>query len=553
MIIPSNMEERVTLYSDLIAKCFLSSEDRRARYQLYWNWYIYGNDQQQTPVEYNKLFPHIDLLTSFLFSGETTTFIIEVPNVAGINFEYECGLAEQLTPRVNDIWHDSNIDLVYNDALTLALVKDTAFVKFVPQGKREFEGFVIDPSNMGVLREDIPTLSGQEAVCERFFMPESTLRRRVEHFPEERKSVILGMIKKHDEEPPKNVLPSALQTIIVNSSNPTTGEVTGETPNLLNIHNNYEPVVTENGVLCHELWVYDDNIKDYRKVEMLEGSVLLSDVASNPFIQNELPYIKVTPNQLPNYFWGRSELLYLLPLQQWVNTRIPEIKNILAKLANPPISGFGVGESKIEALLSAGGIAAFSEPSSVGKVEKHYPQKADNLFVELNAIERMFNDVSGIMEIMKGGGESGVRSGDHATLLSHIGSSRVKKRAAVLEDSVEKCATLVLKCMRRFDDTHYRSNPIKEGDKEGIPFLAINLTPHAAVKVDSHSSSPIFIEQQKDTAMMLFQAGAIDKEDLLDAVRYRNSARIKSKLKKREIAAAKAEAKEQEAENAKRK
>ena len=242
-----------------------------------------------------------------------------------------------------------------------------------------------------------------------------------------------------------------------------------------------------------------------------------------------------------NYFWGRSELVILIGLQTWMNTRIAEIQSILAKIANPPTSGFGVNEAYLRALQIAGGISASDTPSSMGKVEQHLPPAVADLFKEVQMIEAMYEELSGIRSIMKGGGEPGVRAMAHADMLAKMGSSRVKKKAAILEDSVEKVATIILKCLRKFDDTHYKT------DKD-LSFIAKQLTETAMVKVDSHSSSPIFVQEQKDTAFMLFKTGAIDEEDLIDAVRFQNSGYIKEKLKKRIIAKAAKEAAEAKAE-----
>ena len=111
MIIPASKEDREQLYKQLVSDSFASRNDRMTRYSIYRNWYLYGNDQNKTPVEYNKLFSHIDQITSFLFSGETTQFIIEVPQTAETNYELQLNMSRKLTPKINDTWHDSNIDL----------------------------------------------------------------------------------------------------------------------------------------------------------------------------------------------------------------------------------------------------------------------------------------------------------------------------------------------------------------------------------------------------------------------------------------------------------
>jgi len=115
----------------------------------------------------------------------------------------------------------------------------------------------------------------------------------------------------------------------------------------------------------------------------------------------------------------------------------------------------------------------------------------------------------------------------HASQLARLGSSRAKKRALIVEDSLEKVATLYLKLMQAYDPTHYK-------DTEGVPFIAEQFTNDYVVKVDAHSNSPIFTEDTKQLAFNLFKAGAIDKESLLDMVEAPGKQLLIQRLKKME-------------------
>ena len=527
MIIPTDKTEREALYSDLVKRCFASRSDRKAVHDVKRNWYLYGNPETQLCVEYNKLFSHIDLLASFLFSGETTTFVISIPETAEIDFQFEISKAKMLTPRVNQAWHDSNTDVVFNDALNWALVYDTMILKFVPKGKGQFGSYAIKPYNFGVLREDVPTITEQEAMAHEFFMTESELRRKITEMSAESQMEILSCLQKPEEARDQNTLPGGVQTLIINSTKPETGEATGQVNVNSLLLNKFDPIIGEAGIICYELWVFDDDLADYRKVVMVNGEKILHDSQENTFIAGEVPFVKITPNDMDDYFWGRSELMFLTSLQEWINVRIPEIKSILAKLSDPPTGAFGITDAKAEALRFAGGFFASSEPASMSRVEKYYPTGSAELFRELQAIEQMFNEVSGIKEIMKGGGEPGVRAMGHADMLAKLGSTRAKKKAAILEDAAEKYATLILKCIRDYDPTYFQT-------ENGTKFIAKQITVNAEVRVDAHSSSPIFIQEHKDTAMQLFERGVYDKEDLADAFRIQNAEAVKAKIRIRE-------------------
>jgi len=108
-----------------------------------------------------------------------------------------------------------------------------------------------------------------------------------------------------------------------------------------------------------------------------------------------------------------------------------------------------------------------------------------------------------------------------------LGSSRAKKRALIIEDSLEKVATLYLKLMQVYDNTHFK-------DLDGNAFIPEQFTRDYVVKVDAHSNSPIFTEDLRQLAFNLFKAQAIDKESLLDLLEPPMKQHLKEKLKQME-------------------
>ena len=78
MIIPPNPDDREFFYKDLIRKCQVSSDERRTDYSNLRSYYLFGNSEEESPAVFNKIHPHIDQLTSFLYSSETTRFSINL-------------------------------------------------------------------------------------------------------------------------------------------------------------------------------------------------------------------------------------------------------------------------------------------------------------------------------------------------------------------------------------------------------------------------------------------------------------------------------------------
>jgi len=246
------------------------------------------------------------------------------------------------------------------------------------------------------------------------------------------------------------------------------------------------------------------------------------------FLKGELPFIQICPNAQYDYFWGQSECQRLINLQLLRNNRMNEILDLLSKQVAPPtaLMGFsGILDEKNFALNRAGGLLSTDMPNA--KVEKLAPTIPPDLYESIREVDRMFEEASGIGNVLQGKGESGVRSAGHASQLARLGSSRAKKRALVVEDALEKVATLYLKLMQAYDGTHFK-------DTENVPFVAEQFTGDFTVKVDAHSNSPIFTEDLRQLAFNLFKAQAIDKESLLDLLEPPMKQELKERLKKME-------------------
>ena len=198
----------------------------------------------------------------------------------------------------------------------------------------------------------------------------------------------------------------------------------------------YKPNVAEDTVEMTELWVFDDEINDYRVFTIADPGVVIYDrPGEQVFLKGELPFVQICPNPQYDYYWGQSEVQRLIYLQDMRNKRMGEIMDLLAKQVSPPTAliGFtGILDEKDFALNRAGGLLATDMPNA--KIEKLSPNIPNDAFREINEIDNMFAEMSGISSVLQGRGESGVRSAGHASQLARLGSSRAKKRALIIED-----------------------------------------------------------------------------------------------------------------------
>lgn len=518
MRIPSDPLHREDFYLDLIQKCFVSREERKADYSTLRSYYLFGAAPEESPALFNKIFPHLDQLTSFLYSAETTRFTINIG--AEVNPQ-EHRKIPTLTNLLNDEWLNSNCDQVFSTALTWALCFGTTYVKLIVNNG--IHPYMVEPSSVGVLREDVPYTDRQEAIAQTYYITKSELYARLYSHPK-RDQIVKRVTSSY--QPQQLDIPDGIDRIIMSQTNPT---MTGTVNLDLSGMNRYKARVAEDTVEMTELWVWNDETLDYQVVTIAEPDIIIYDrPGEQVFLKGELPFVQICPNPMYDYYWGQSEVQRLVFLQSLRNKRMTEILDLLSKQVSPPTAliGFtGILDEKNFALNRAGGLLATDMPNA--KVEKMAPQMPGDLFEVIREVDQMFAEASGITSVLSGRGETGVRSQGHASQLARLGSSRAKKRALIVEDSLEKVSTLFLKLIQAYDNTRLM-------DTENVPFIADQFTNNYVVKVDAHSNSPIFTEDLRQLAFNMFKAGAIDKESLIDLLEPPMKQLLKEKLKRME-------------------
>jgi len=526
MRIPTKPDEREFFYLDLINKCDVSKSERQGDYSSLRSYFLFGAGPEESPAPFNKIGSHIDQLTSFLYSAETTRFNIALG--AGVD-QLQARYVPALTQALHDEWNNSNADQVFATALVWALVFNTTFIKLIPFNN-SIHPYLVDPGSIGVLREDAQYTDRQQAITQTYYMTKQDLWAKL--YAHKNRDSIIDRIQTA-QYTPQNI-PEGIDRIVMSQTNPT---LYGTVNMDLYGYNRMKARIAEDTVEMTELYVWNDETQDYQVVTRASPDVIIYDRPNEElFLRGELPFIQITPNPQYDYYWGQSEVSKLIYLQQMRNRRMTEILDLLSKQVNPPkvMSGFsGILDEKNFALNRAGGVIASDMPGL--KAEQLAPNIPQDLYASLREIDQMFEETSGISSVLSGKGEQGVRSAGHASQLARLGSSRAKKRAMVVEDSLEKMATLYMKLMQVYEPNVLR-------DIDNSKFIPAQFTKDYVVKVDAHSNSPIFMEDQRSLAFNLFKAGAIDKESLIDLLDPPMKQTLKERLVKMEAKAAAAQA-----------
>lgn len=500
MRIPSNDADRLEFVLELIRKCKSSMNDRTEFYRSMRAYFITGSDNG-TPAHFNKILPHIDALSAYLYAADSTRFTCHLGESAEPSEIAKCAAMERVT---EDAWSDTNADMLFGEAVKWALVYNSMFVKV--SWHKGVELKVIEPEYIGVLREDVPGLSSQEAFTVRYPITKTELIDRLYTHPRREK-----LVEQLSFEVQQQEQTTVMDKIILSASSP---NVIGNAPLQVGaMEANYTPKLDEETVWLTELFVWNDEDDDFQVFTVGDPNVIIYDrPCAEMVLKGEPGVVQICPDPLPRYFWGLSEVDRLRFLQDMRNKRVSEILHLLSKQSNPPkvYSGFeGIMDEKNSALDNPGGFVFSSIPGS--KVDPLTPQISQDMYEFLEKIDLMFGEASGIGSILMGEGAPGVRSASQASTLAKLGGSRAKKRAMIIEDSLEKVATIVAKLQQTYNKEELHST-------DGSVFLASQFTSDYVMRVDAHSNSPLFVDDNRALAFNLLKAGVISKERFIEMV-----------------------------------
>jgi hypothetical protein len=226
-----------------------------------------------------------------------------------------------------------------------------------------------------------------------------------------------------------------------------------------------------------------------------------------------------------------------------LNKRLRDIKVMWDRNVNAPqvFSGFtSVSEEQYYKIVNEGGF--INDPNPNAKATKLLDPPPENYLEELEFIFKLFDEASGFSPIMSGQGESGVRTGVHAQTLVRTSSPQLIDQASRIERQLADCGYLAIRVMQAMDALVYTTSDSK------IEFLLSQLPDNFQVEVDSHSASPAFAEDNRQVAIALARAGAIDAEDLVHMLHPPGAQLLLARLRSRQKAQAKAAGEEKKEE-----
>ena len=547
MQIPENLRDRHALYRNKIRQIDMASRtSRRSKWRRMRSWLLLGSDSG-SPVRHNAIEKLVNISTAHLFAPERVRFGVILPPHYGDAFiEEEDGARLEL----QRLWNDTDTGLVALSAVRWAHAMDTLTAKVIVDRNVPTLTILPDPSDIGVLQEDIDDFDRQEAICHFYTMSLPAYIRMVTTHPDATyRKALIAEAEEHatpiEGSGGADFLPPTVQRLILAQASPNMiGQVNYASDTSLAMPQVREPVVP-----LAELWIWDDAEQDYRVVKnFLPTERILWDPI-NPLVPGEHPFHPLTYNRVPGYGWGVPAIESVLPLQALLAERLDQIDYILRMNYRPPYVGIGftgILEEKMEALREPGGFLPIPPGPGNTDIKPVVPQMPPDAFAEVQEIERMMAAQFGLPPILHGQSEPGVRSGEQAAVLATLSSGPTFSRAMVVEDWVESITTQMLRLQRRVMSQTLRK---VNGDEWWLSQMPNDFV----VRVSAHSSSPVYSEQIVQKVALAKQWGAIDNEDAIRLLNLPHDELLVAKARKLAEAAAKRaermlETKEKEAE-----
>ena len=540
--VPTGQKDLLVFAKELIEQCNVSVGMRSAYYQQL-NMICETGRYDAAKSLINMLPNHLTRTADHLFSPIELKFTIDFGRPKRkLDYERAKAVAKELTRT----WDRNGTDMTFGRGVKESLKYGAAILKQWTQveGKDEQPNYydkLVMPWQFGVYREDENRIDRQEALCETILLTGPEVWQRIWHFPDADKlyTKIMTNARSGTATAEPNsffhsiVSANALQTNADGGGSAIPGGVVQ-----LNNYPNYAimgPVVAPEVVEAHELWVKDED--DYVTFLVIEPDILVAPrhkKANLLGLQRVQPYRLIQPNEVTNWFWGRTELADLIEPQGLLATWCDDTRRLVSLQVDKilGISGDAGITDEIYAQMRLSGFMNLPAGASINDITPKLPAE---LIPMLKFCIETINTLGGFPEIMQGKGEPGVRAGSHANTLLKTASPSLRDRSVLVERQCATCADLTLQMMEAKDDEYYwlqADKPLE--DVENSKFLLAELPGDWRVAIDSHSSSPIFADEN---AQLIFQArkmGTVTDEYVLDNMPFPNKEMARTQLREKE-------------------
>jgi hypothetical protein len=547
LLVPTEKRQLIAFAQEIIEQCRVSVNARAAHARLM-NAIAETGRYDGTKALVNLMHSHLERSAAHLFSPVQLKFDVDYENLYPKREYDRAAVSANILTRQ---WDKSDTDMLFGRGVFEALKYGACVMKQWPQveGKSEMPSYyqkLIMPWQFGVYNESENKINQQPALCETTVMTLPEVWRRVCHLPEAKK--LYDRIKSHAQTGAvmsevtsyfHQVLSSSqLNPGLTSASTPVPGGIVqiGSDPN----YGIMGPQVLAPTVQVHELWVQDET--DYTTIIFIEPDIVVAPLyaKANLLIKDSKlqPYRLIQPNEVTNWFWGRSELTDLIEAQGLLSEWYLDARRLMGAQIDKFL-GF-VGETGMtDELYAQGRLAGYVMQGQGADIKDLTPKFPAELLPMIQHLEQKINELGSFPDIMQGKGEPGVRAGVHADVLLKTASPTLRDRSLLVERQCATHADLTLSIMEAKDGRFYWTKADTVQDTEDTKFLLHDLPPDRRVTVDSHSSSPIFANENEQLIFASHKVGIVDDEYVLDNMPYpgKEAAKLSARERKKEKAA----------------
>lgn len=504
---------------ELIDECMASTEERAMVYTRATQYYFTGTYDARAAI-YNKCKPFIDKLAGFLMQPTDVRFAMSYDTSQDDSvLERAQLIGEKLTAD----YRNTDSDVTFAEAVVWSLVNGCSLLKHYPTESDDgFRLGPVHPQNFGVLNETTIELDEQEAFCHVSYPTITRLRTILQNHP--RGKAIIDEITEGRRTDRDEEQPAYFHQMVVGGLNPL-GDVPGGAPrseaagivNVFPVPTPWRPNRRLSPTVKHcELWIKDrERDGDYTTIQCIYGHepiIIEGDKTRRNLsrVPGHHSFVKVQAQTTPGYFWGRSLIADVQMLQDVLNKRLRDLKVMWDRNVNAPqvFSGFtSITEEQYFKIINEGGF--INDPNPNAKASKMVEPPPPGTLEELQFLFQLFDEASGFSPVMSGQGEPGVRAGVHAQTLVRTSTPRLIDQAARIERQLGASGYLAFRIMQAMDAHIYTTADSK------IDFTLHEIPDDFQILVDSHSASPAFAEDNRQIAIALARAGAVDAEDLI--------------------------------------
>ena len=535
--VPTDHRELLAFANQMVETCRVSAPSRSAYYQSL-NQIAETGSYDGTKALINFIDPHLARTAAHIFSPVELKFSIDYDRMyPKKDLDRARVAAMQLTRQ----WDRSSTDILFGRGVFESLKYGWCGVKQWAQSEgsdgdnRQYAKLVM-PWNFGVFNESETDISRQPALCETVALTLPEVWRRIWHLPDAvklfqriRAMSAPGQVQNSNQSFFHQVLSSnQLQTQNPNGFNGTLpgGMVNVSSGGSFQIMG---PQVAAETVTMHEIWVQSD--EDYITIQLIEPDILVSPPLvggkvmkhSNllGLLSHQQPYRTIQVNETSGWFWGKSEVVNMAEPQSLLKSLLDDMRRLIGVQVDKIL--FFSGENKItDELYGQMRMAGYGSLDQNTKIEDMTPKFPPELLPVIQFVIEQMNINSGFPPIMQGQGEQGVRAGSHAGTLLKTGSPTLRDRALIAERHCAVTADLTMEIKEAKDDSDYWTKADQIQDVRETTFKLTDLPDDWRVSVDSHSSSPIFSDENAQLILAAHSKGIVQTEYVLNNMPFPN-------------------------------